>query len=83
MFGDGVQHDRKSQDMATHIEDHENQLRQTEHLTASETPENLASVGHAMDTRMSLLKLANDISGICGNHAHAQNDYDSTRAQLY
>lgn len=63
--------------MAAHVEDHEDQLRHPQQLPADSTPEYFAGIGHAMHSRISLLELANDISGVCGNGCQAYYDQDT------
>lgn len=76
MFSQGVEHDRESENMASHHEDQEEQLGVPDQLSAKATHQDVPCVTHVMDVRISELELAQHISGIrCdGTEADDKND---------
>lgn len=64
MFRQSVHHNGESQQVTPGSENEEQQLRKLQEITTNRTKQDVASVCHAMDERVSLSELANHITGI-------------------
>lgn len=76
MVGDGVEHGSKSDDMATHDENGEEQLPQAKKFAAKAAQQDLAGIGQVMHMGVALTELANGITGIQGDETQADNEDD-------
>lgn len=65
--------------MATHVEDHEDQLGGAQKLPTKGAPEDLARVGHAVHLGIPLFELADDISCVGCDAGYAEDDDDAAR----
>ena len=64
MIRQGIHHNGEGQQVTPGGENEEDQLRKLQHITTDRTKQDVASVCHAMDKRVSLPELANHIAGI-------------------
>jgi len=77
MISQGIQHDSESQYVRSHQE-HEQEI--LEHLAdpaAGLAEDDIPSVGKRMHPRVSHLELIDDVAGICGDEAKADDEKDS------
>lgn len=64
MVGDGVHSLGERQDMASHEENHEQQLADFEGLPANSTEENFTGIGHAVDMGVTGFELAESVARV-------------------
>ena len=78
MVGDGIQHGRKGDDMASHDEDGEDYLAQTKQLAAKAAHEDLTGICEVMDVRVSLTELPDSVPSVKSDEAEPDDDDDGT-----
>lgn len=78
MVGNGVHHDSKSDDMATHDEDREEDLAQTEQLPTESAHEDLSRIGKVVDVRVAFTELTNDITSVKGEDTKTDDENERT-----
>ena len=78
MLSNGVHHDAERQDMAAHDEDGEEQLANSEQLTAERAQQDFSCIGKVLDVRVALVELRDDIAGVCGQETQADDKDQST-----
>lgn len=78
MVGDGIQHGRKGDDMASHDEDGEDYLAQTKQLAAKAAHEDLTGICEVMDMRVSLTELRDGVPRVESDYAKPNDDDNST-----
>lgn len=78
MVGNGVHHDGKGDNVAAHDEDGKQDLAQSEELATKPTQEDLSGIRQVMNVRVSLAKLADDISGVQCNNTESDDEDDRT-----
>lgn len=78
VVGNGVHHDSKSDDMATHDEDREEDLAQTEQLPTESAHEDLSRIGKVVDVRVAFTELTNDITSVKGEDTKTDDENERT-----
>lgn len=78
MICNRVHGDGKSQDMASHDEDHQEQLACSEELPAKSAHDDLAGITHGMDERVSPFKLPNRVSSVGGHQTQRYKENDGS-----
>lgn len=78
MISNRVHGDGKSQDMAGHDEDNEEQLACSEELPAKTAQDDLAGVCHRMYVRITPLELPNSVPGVGGDQTKRYKENDGS-----
>lgn len=79
MLSDSVHHDTESKNMACHDENREQNLAETEELASKGTHQNFTSICQILNVRISMMKLADNVAGICGEDAQPNNENNSPK----
>lgn len=74
MIGDGVHHNGEGDDVATHDEDGEENLAQSEQLPAKAAHEDLSRIGEVVDVRVAFTELTNDITSVQGEDTETDDE---------
>lgn len=72
-----VHHHRERKDMATHDEDKEQQLGNSQELSPPSPEHYLSGIRHAVNMRIPQLELPDHISGVCCENAKTDEENDS------
>lgn len=81
MVRQGVHHDGESQKMAAGRKEEEQQLSNLQDIAPDGSHQDLAGIRHAVNMRISSLELSDDIAGIRGDDAEADNQDNGTVAR--
>lgn len=74
VIGDGVHHDGEGDDVATHDEDGEEDLAESEQLAAKGAHEDLARIGEVVNVRVAFAELTNDITSVEGENTETDDE---------
>ena len=82
MVGQDVHQDVEGQDVTGHEEDQQEKLADAEHFPANTTHQQLASITHAVDVRVTELELSNSVASVPGQGRDEQNHDGSTEQAM-
>lgn len=78
VVGNGVHHDSEGDNVATHDEDREEDLAQTEQLPAKSAHEDLSRIGKVVDVGVAFTELTNDITSVKGEDTETDDENERT-----
>ena len=78
MVTQDVHHDRESEDVATHHQHEEDNLRDIQGSSSKASHEDLAGVGHAVDLHISAFELSDGVARVGGDDSDGDDGDDAT-----
>lgn len=76
MFRQGVHHNRKREKVTARGEEEEQQLSHFEDFATNRSHQDTTCVGHAVDERVFLPELTDQVAGICRDQTKADDEND-------